>query len=141
MTFTTFLRAAGSGFSGGATYSHPKDDELATRESILAQIDVCMGGRAAEELVYGPEKITTGAGMDMSQASDLARRFCSVYSMSELGLSSFGNTEPSSDRKAAIDAEVEKILRTSYSRVLSLMTTKKPELDRLASALVSLVCA
>jgi ATP-dependent metalloprotease len=125
------------GFSGGATYSLPKDDELATKESILAQIDVCMGGRAAEELIYGPEKITTGAGMDMSQASELARRFCSVYSMSELGLSSFGNTEPSPDRKSAIDTEVEKILRASYGRVFSLMTTNKKELDRLALALVS----
>lgn len=125
------------GFSGGATYSLPKDDELATRESILAQIDVSMGGRAAEELIYGREKITTGAGMDMSQASDLARRFCSVYSMSELGLSSYGNSEPSADRKAAIDTEVEKILQNSYARVLNLMTSHKVELDRLAGALVS----
>jgi ATP-dependent metalloprotease len=124
------------GFSGGATYSLPKDDELATRESILAQIDVCMGGRAAEEIVYGPDKITTGAGMDMSQASDLARRFCSLYSMSELGLSSFGNTEPSSDRKAAIDVEVEKILRMSYMRVVNLMQGHRSELDRLAVALL-----
>jgi ATP-dependent metalloprotease len=124
------------GFSGGATYSLPKDDELATRESILAQIDVCMGGRAAEEIVYGPDKITTGAGMDMSQASDLARRFCSLYSMSELGLSSFGNTEPSSDRKAAIDVEVEKILRMSYMRVVNLMQGHRSELDRLATALL-----
>jgi len=124
------------GFSGGATYSLPKDDELATRESILAQIDVCMGGRAAEEIVYGPDKVTTGAGMDMSQASDLARRFCSLYSMSELGLSSFGNTEPSSDRKAAIDVEVEKILRMSYMRVVNLMQGHRSELDRLATALL-----
>ncbi len=125
------------GFSGGATYSLPKDDEMATRESILAQIDVAMGGRAAEEIIYGPTKITTGAGMDMSQASDLARRFCSLYSMSELGLSSYANTEPSADRKAAIDAEVEKILRTSYQRVHAMLTEHRKELDRLAAALVS----
>ena len=124
------------GFSGGATYSLPKDDEMATRESILAQIDVCMGGRAAEEIVYGPDKVTTGAGMDMSQASDLARRFCSLYSMSELGLSSFGGTEPSADRKAAIDIEVERILRSSYVRVVDLVRGHRSELDRLAGALL-----
>jgi hypothetical protein len=74
--------------------------------------------------------------MDMSQASDLARRFCSLYSMSELGLSSFGGAEPSPDRKAAIDVEVEKILRQSYVRVVGLIQSHRSELDRLASALL-----
>jgi hypothetical protein len=125
------------GFSGGATYSLPKDDELDTKESILAQIDVAMGGRAAEELIYGPNKITTGAGMDMSQASELARRFCLNYSMSDLGLTSYGNgAEPSPEKKAAVDAEVERILRASYNRVLNLLTTHREQLDRLATALL-----
>lgn len=126
------------GFSGGATYSLPKDDEMLTKETILAQIDVCMGGRAAEELIYGPEMVTTGAGMDMRQASDLARRFCIAYSMSELGLSSFagGNYEPSPEKKAEVDAEVEKILRASYARVVDLMKSNRDKLDRLATALL-----
>jgi hypothetical protein len=125
------------GFSGGATYSLPKDDELQTKESILAQIDVCMGGRAAEELIYGPDKVTVGAGMDMQQATSLAQQFCMNLSMSKLGLTSFKDKgDPSPDAKAAIDAEVEAILQASYARVLALLTAQRGKLDRLATALI-----
>lgn len=129
------------GHSGGATYSLPKDtDELMTRENILAYIDVCMGGRVAEELIYGPERITIGAGMDMQQASEMARRYCMAFSMSNLGLSSYsgGGNEPSPATKAAIDAEVERILQSSYNRVKSLISdpVNKQKLDRLATALL-----
>jgi ATP-dependent metalloprotease len=124
------------GFSGGATYSLPKDDELETKAQILAEIDVAMGGRAAEELIYGLDKVTTGAGMDMRQASELARRYCMYYSMSDLGLSSYMDTEPSPEKKAAIDAEVEHLLQESYARVRALLTAHKRDLDRLAAALV-----
>ena len=125
------------GFSGGATYSLPRDDELETKEAILAAIDVCMGGRVAEELVYGENRVTTGAGMDMRQASDLARRFTMAYSMSSLGLTSYADgTEPSPAKKAAIDSEVERILQESYGRVKSLLTTSRPQLDLLAGALL-----
>lgn len=125
------------GFSGGATYSLPKDDELETKEAILAAIDVCMGGRAAEELVYGEDKVTTGAGMDMQQASSLARRFTMAYSMSSLGLSSFADgTKPSPEKRAAIDREVEKILQDSYVRVKGLLASNRPQLDQLAGALL-----
>lgn len=125
------------GFSGGATYSLPRDDELETKEAILAAIDVCMGGRAAEELVYGDSKVTTGAGMDMRQASDLARRFTMAYSMSSLGLTSYADgTEPSPQRKAQIDGEVERILQESYARVKGLLAAQRPQLDRLAGALL-----
>jgi ATP-dependent metalloprotease len=125
------------GFSGGATYSLPRDDELETKEAVLAAIDVCMGGRVAEELVYGDSKVTTGAGMDMRQASALARRFCMAYSMSSLGLTSYADgTEPSPATRAAIDTEVEKILQESYGRVRSLLGDSRGQLDRLASALL-----
>lgn len=125
------------GFSGGATYNLPSDDMTETREAILAAIDVCMGGRAAEELVFGDNKVTTGASMDMHQASTLARRYCSVYSMSKLGLTSFQDTKPSTETQARIDGEVERMLQESYARVQRLLSHRKVELERLATALVS----
>jgi ATP-dependent metalloprotease len=132
------------GDSGGATYSLPNEDALHTRASLLAQIDVCMGGRVAEELVYGAGKVTAGAAGDFKQASDIARRYCASFSMSD-GLAFFepgahnvqsGEWKPSEERHAALDAEVDKILQASYTRVKTLLTEKRRELDRLAAALV-----
>jgi ATP-dependent metalloprotease len=110
-----------------------------TREAILASIDVCMGGRAAEELIFGDAKVTTGASSDMQQASQLARRYCTQYSMSPLGLASFASEKPSHEMQARIDAEVERMLQDSYGRVQKLLRFRRTELDRLASALVSCV--
>lgn len=124
------------GMSGGATYSLQKDDANLTKTEILASIDVAMGGRAAEELLYGIDNVTTGAGMDMIQATDRARDFCMVLSMSDLGLSSYARVEPSAERKAAIDTQVESILQNSYARVKALLTTHRHQLELLAKALL-----
>jgi ATP-dependent metalloprotease FtsH len=132
------------GDSGGATYTLPDDSLLAqTRASLLAQIDVSMGGRVAEEIVYGPAKVTAGAASDFQHASNLARRYCATFSMSDAGLAFFnpydandGSWKPSEERRASIDAEVDKLLKESYSRVKELLTNKRRELDRLAAALV-----
>ena len=128
------------GGSGGATFSLPDDTGLHTRESYLATIDVCMGGRVAEELTFGAEKVTDGASSDMQQASSIARSFCAAFSMAE-GLSFFGNNRDwaaSPERHAQLDVEVEKILRASYERVTALLLAHKADLDRLAHALVSI---
>lgn len=71
-----------------------------------------MGGRVAEEITLGPDNVTTGAGQDMSQATELAKRYCMAYSMSRLGLSSFTNerSPPSPETLRIIDLEVESIL-------------------------------
>jgi Peptidase family M41 len=128
------------GHSGGATYSLPRDEEYRTRENLMAEMDVCMGGRAAEELVNGPNMITTGAGSDMKQASNLARAIVMQLSMSQLGLTYHSSddprSKPSPEKQAAIDAEVEKLLQESYKRVLNLLAEKRKELDLLAAALL-----
>ena len=77
------------GQSGGATFMLPNDTALRTKASILAEIDVSMGGRAAEELVYGAEQVTSGASGDMEGASRLARAYCTHFAMSEVGMASF----------------------------------------------------
>ena len=124
------------GMSGGATWSLPADEEYRTKENLLAEIDVAMGGRAAEELLNGADKITTGAGSDMQKASELARAIVTRLSMSDLGLTTYTEKDPSPDKQALIDEEVERILRDSYTRVYTLLTNHRLELDRLAKALV-----
>lgn len=113
-----------------------KDEGYETKAQILAQIDVSMGGRVAEEMLLGADNVTTGAGMDMAQATELARRFCMVYSMSELGLSSFAQSEPAPATRTLIEKEVEKILEESYARVVALLKANSPKLTALAETLL-----
>jgi ATP-dependent metalloprotease len=132
------------GQSGGATFMLPNDTALRTKASILAEIDVSMGGRAAEEIVYGVDGITSGASGDMEGASRLARAYCTAFAMSEVGMASFappgssggGGWTASPDRHAMLDLEVEKILKASYARVKALLEKNRLSLDRLAAALV-----
>ena len=104
-----------------------------------------MGGRVAEELLQGPEFVTTGAGSDMQAATDMARRFCMHFSMSKLGLASYGRTEPSDKTKEMVDREVDEILKASPSswlpppvRSLARQTDRRPLLPccRYAAAMV-----
>lgn len=127
------------GGAGGVTFFLSDDSNMLTREQLLARLDVAMGGRVAEELVFGKERVTTGAGSDMHSASRIARAYVKTYSMSELGLTTFDNSEDgraSSTVKARIDSEVEKLLQASYARVTRLLTDNRAALDRLADALM-----
>lgn len=127
------------GQTAGVTYFLPeyKDEGNMTRGQIMAQLDVAMGGRVAEELIFGAEEVTTGAGSDMQSASSLARQFVMQFSMSQLGLSTYDrNSPPSPETQATIDREVKRILDESYERAMTLLKTHRTELDRLAAALV-----
>ena len=67
----------------------PENDQWSeTKSQLLAQMDVCMGGRVAEELVFGPDNITTGASSDFEQATKIAHLMVTKFGMSEkVGLS------------------------------------------------------
>jgi cell division protease FtsH len=137
----------------GVTYQRPEDDRHNYSEEYLrSRITGAMGGRAAEEVVYGGR--TTGAENDMQQATDLARQMVTRWGMSEKlgpvtlapredpflrsdGFSGFGGSKPYSETTAEIvDSEVERILQECYAEGVRLIREHRVELDRLATALL-----
>ena len=110
---------------------------------MRARLDVCMGGRVAEELVFGPDAVTSGARSDLQQATALARHMVSECGMSDtLGpmylsdSSGTGRFKPSADTERAVDEEVRRLLKESYDRVRLLLQASLPELHDLATALL-----
>jgi cell division protease FtsH len=137
----------------GVTYQRPDSDRYNYPEAYLrARIIGMLGGRAAEEVVYGTK--TTGAENDIEQATNLARRMVTRWGMSErvgmvqlaprenpyLGssLGGYGGARPFSEATAeAIDAEVLRIITESHDEARRLLTGHRKQLDALAEALVA----
>jgi cell division protease FtsH len=135
----------------GVTYQRPEDDRYNYPEAYLrARIVGALGGRAAEEIVYGTR--TTGAENDIEQATDLARRMVTRWGMSEKlgtvqlaprenvylgGPGGYGGEKPFSEETArAIDEEVLRIIDESHEEARRLLTKYRRELDALAKALL-----
>jgi cell division protease FtsH len=135
----------------GVTYQRPQTDRYNYPEAYLrARIIGMLGGRAAEELVYGTR--TTGAENDIEQATQLARNMVTRWGMSDavgmvqlappqnsyLGVSGgFGGEKPFSEQTAAlIDAEVQRILHEAHEDAKRLLRDHRPALDGLVAALL-----
>ncbi|CAH2070149.1 unnamed protein product, partial [Thlaspi arvense] len=115
----------------------PSNDETSvSKKQLLARLDVCMGGRVAEELIFGQDHITTGASSDLSQATELAQYMVSSCGMSEAIGPVHIKERPSSEMQSRIDAEVVKLLREAYERVKSLLKRHEKQLHTLANALL-----
>ncbi|XP_072020022.1 ATP-dependent zinc metalloprotease YME1L1-like [Amphiura filiformis] len=122
----------------------PKKDQLnQTRSQLLAEMDICMGGRVAEEMIFGAEQITTGAGSDFDQATRIARLMITRFGMSDKlgvmtysGPNEYGTTEHSEETRSEIEKEVRRLLEESYQRASSLLKTHSKEHRRLAEALL-----
>jgi ATP-dependent Zn protease len=119
----------------------PDKDELsASKQALLARVDVAMGGRVAEELIFGADMVTTGASSDFAQASRIARSMVTQFGMSDLvgplviDENSFESLGP--DLKSLIDSETKRILEESKSRVWSLLQKRRNQLELLAAALL-----
>ncbi len=136
----------------GVTYQRPDTDRYNYPEAYLrARIVGMLGGRAAEEIVYGTR--TTGAESDIEQATALARRMVTRWGMSErLGMvqlaprenpylsgpTGFGGEKPFSEETAeVIDSEVRKIIGDSHDEATRLLTQHRKQLDALADALLA----
>jgi cell division protease FtsH len=135
----------------GVTYQRPEDDRHNySREYLIARITGAMGGRAAEEVVYGT--LTTGAENDMQQATDLARQMVTRWGMSEqLGpvtlapadnpylqsIDGYSGSRPYSETTATmVDAEVQRILQQAHAAGVELLQQHRAALDALAHALI-----
>ncbi|KAI8847520.1 peptidase family M41-domain-containing protein [Chytridium lagenaria] len=125
----------------GVTVQLPEGDKSThTKRELNAMIDVCLGGRAAEEIIFGSEEITTGASSDLEKASSLAREMVVSYGMSEkVGLLSLRTEElehSAPSTKLMVDNEIKILLENGYVRASGLLKGHKEELHRLAKALV-----
>ncbi|PHT53305.1 ATP-dependent zinc metalloprotease FTSH 11, chloroplastic/mitochondrial [Capsicum baccatum] len=115
----------------------PSNDETSiSRKQLLARLDVCMGGRVAEELVFGPDNVTTGASSDLNTATELAQYMVSSCGMSDAIGPVHIKERPSAEMQSRIDAEVVKLLREAYDRVKALLKKHEKALHTLANALL-----
>ncbi|KAK7693546.1 hypothetical protein QCA50_003115 [Cerrena zonata] len=128
------------GHALGITSQLPEDDRYSvSKREYLAEIDVCMGGRAAEELIYGADQVTSGATSDIRKATRTARAMVKQMGYSDkIGPVYFGDrdTSVSPHKLDEIEAEVRSLIIAGESRVKELLKTKEEELHRLANALV-----
>ncbi|CCM02099.1 uncharacterized protein FIBRA_04176 [Fibroporia radiculosa] len=128
------------GHALGVTSQLPEDDRYSVSlKEYLAMIDVCMGGRVAEGLVYGADKVTSGASSDLKQATRTARAMVKNWGYSDkIGPVYYNDREDaiSPSKSDEIEGEVRSLLIAGESRVTTLLKEKEAELHRLASALM-----
>uniref|UniRef100_A0A7N6ATN6 ATP-dependent zinc metalloprotease YME1L1 n=1 Tax=Anabas testudineus TaxID=64144 RepID=A0A7N6ATN6_ANATE len=117
----------------------PENDRWSeTRSQLLAQMDVSMGGRVAEEIIFGNENITTGASSDFDSATKIAKMMVTRFGMCEkLGVMTYTDmTEQSPETQAAVEHEVRVLLKDSYERAKALLKSHTKEHKNLADALL-----
>ena len=127
-----------SGALGFAQYL-PPEIVLQTKEQLMDMMTMALGGRAAEELIYG--RVTTGANDDLKKVTNIAYSIVCEYGMTErLGQISFPESQfqkPYSEASAQlIDEEVRNLIQTCYDNAMDILTERSNELELLASALI-----
>ncbi len=130
----------------------PERDQLSvTREKMHSDIAVAMGGRIAEEIIFGHDKVTSGASSDIDMVTKMAKNMVTKYGMSkELGTIAYGENEEevflgrsvtkqqnmSEETAKKVDLEVKKIVDKGYARAREILTEKIDDLHKLAKALL-----
>jgi cell division protease FtsH len=136
----------------GLVMSLPEGDRYSKSKSkLLAELTMAMGGRAAEEIIFGPDKVSNGAAGDIKMATDQARRMITEWGMSDkLGMIAYGdnsqevflghsvtqNKNVSEATAREIDAEIKDIIDRAYAKAKRLLTENVEELHRLARGLL-----
>ncbi len=143
------------GNAGGLTFFTPSEERmesgLYSRAYLQNQMAVALGGRVAEEIVYGEDEVTTGASNDLQQVARVARQMVTRFGMSDrLGPVALGRAQGgmflgrdiaaerdfSEDTAAAIDEEVSLLVAEAYRRATEVLTANRPVLNELAELLV-----
>nr|XP_017003100.2 ATP-dependent zinc metalloprotease YME1L isoform X1 [Drosophila takahashii] len=129
---------------GHTAYIPEKERYHVTKAQLLAMMDTMMGGRAAEELVFGADKITSGASSDLKQATSIATHMVRDWGMSDKvglrtieaakGLGTGDTLGPNTIE--AVDAEIKRILSDSYERAKAILRKHTKEHKALAEALL-----
>ncbi|KAL0756841.1 hypothetical protein Bca101_094509 [Brassica carinata] len=118
-----------------------KDETSISMKQMLARLDVCMGGRVAEELIFGESEVTSGASSDLEQATKLARAMVTKFGMSkEVGLVTHNYDDNgksmSTETRLLIEREVKLLLEKAYNNAKTILTVYNKELHALANALL-----
>ncbi len=136
----------------GMVMSLPEGDRYSTSKvKLLQQLVMAMGGRAAEELIFGADRVSNGASGDIKMATDQTRRMVSEWGMSEkLGMISYGdngqevflghsvtqNKNVSEATAREIDSEIKSIIDHAYSEAKRILTERLADLHALAKGLL-----
>ena len=136
----------------GVVWTLPERDKYShTREYLEANISKAMGGRVAEELIFGHDKVTSGASSDIQMATKLAKDMVTRFGMSkELGPLTYGENEDevflgrsitrhqhmSEETANKVDIEIKKIVDAGYQRAKKIITEKIDDLHKIAKALL-----
>lgn len=136
----------------GVTWFLPDNDKaLESKAHFLDELAASLGGRAAEELIFGKDYITTGASNDIEKATALARNMVTRFGMSEaVGTIAYGNPHSavflgrdlgeqknySENIAYAIDQEVKNIIEQAYTKAISILKTNKEILEKITAALM-----
>ena len=137
----------------GVVWTLPERDKYShSREYLEANISKAMGGRIAEELIFGHDKVTSGAASDIQMATKLAKDMVTRFGMSnELGPLTYAENEDevflgrsitrhqqmSEETAKKVDSEIKKIVDTGYKRAKKILTEKIDDMHKLAKALIS----
>jgi len=143
------------GRAGGLTWFTPSEDRmdsgLYSRSYLQNQMAVALGGRIAEEVVFGEEEVTTGASNDLQQVARVARQMVTRFGMSDrlgpvalgrqqgnmfLGRDIAAERDFSEETAATIDDEVRRLVEEAYRRAKVVLTENRPVLDQLAQMLI-----
>ncbi len=140
------------GMALGVTWTRPKDESVhVSKAKLLAKIAVSLGGRAAEEIVYGKDNVSTGASQDLINVTDIARKMVTAWGMSEkLGPMAYGKNQENvfmgrdfghqrdySEQVAfEIDEEIKNIVEERYALAKQLLTENRDMLERISKELL-----
>ncbi len=136
----------------GITASLPEEDRHSySRDYLIGRLVMLFGGRVAEEMIFGAEKVTTGAGNDIERATQMARRMVTQFGMSDLiGPMAIGDSEQevflgrdigqrrqvSEQTAQLVDAEVKRLLDESYEQAREILVENRDLLEAIAVALL-----
>nr|BED43167.1 cell division protein [Pyropia sp. Myanmar_A]BED43364.1 cell division protein [Pyropia sp. Myanmar_B]BED43561.1 cell division protein [Pyropia sp. Myanmar_C] len=139
------------GQARGLTWFTPSDDQsLISRSQILARIVGALGGRAAEEIIFGDAEVTTGASNDLQQVTSMARQMVTRFGMSKIGPLSLesqggdpflgrgmgGGSEYSDEVATNIDKQVREIVSECYKQAKKIILDNRVVIDRLVDLLI-----